>query len=329
MREPTRIRLNRRHWPAAGWFLCGFMAVVATAKPSVALPATARAAPFQTQSEAASTVSFGDWLGALTAILDTTPAPAISEEYSTFVTARAFSTDNPKLKQDYRRLRLLFEALRDGGFWHLRWAITDKEPSSQFIWKYWLRDEVRPGFAEPSATAECDESSALFGMLARHLHVYNVGLFYPTWNHTIAVWAPLEGKAKKPLVQLPTTQIFLDCEAGFDQTTFRTGLKNIERYPNWDVRANTHVPAARAEWLLHQVRVYSMASPALWSLMRAKRAFAMRSSMGACTKARAAWYAQLNASLTDGDRSALKVLATEELGLSEASPLQVLAWLRA
>ena len=301
--------------------------VLTLALPAAAVPTTPKQAHFPTQGDSNSTVSFGVWLGALTELLDSTPAPAVNKDYSRFVVSHTLPAADPILERDYRRLRLLFEALRDGGFWHLRWAITDQQPSSRLIWKHWLTNDVKSAFAEPSATAECDESSALFGMLARHLHIYNVGLFYPTWNHTIAVWAPLEGK-KHFLVQLPTTQIFLDCDAGFDQTSFHTSLKNIERYPNWDVRADTPIPSARAEWLLRQIRVYAGASPALWSLVRAKRAFAMDSSMGRCTKSRSAWYAELSSRLTEGDVSALEYLAKEELGLREARTSQTLTWLK-
>jgi hypothetical protein len=294
--------------------------------PAAAQAQSAGGTSLSTQSAASSTVSFGVWLGALTSLLGTTSAPAIEPEYARFAAEHGFASEDPKLKQDYRRLRLLFEALRDGGFWHLRWDVTDKDPSSRFIWKAWLRNDVKSAFAAPSTTAECDESSALFGMLARHLHVYNVGLYYPTWNHTIAVWAPLEGKTKKTLIQLPTTQIFLECDAGFDKTSFPMGLKNIERYPNWDVRADTQIPSVRAEWLLHQIRAYAPASPELWSLMRAKRAYAMRSSMGSCKEARAAWYQHVKARMTAGDVSALRSLANEELQLAE--PENALDWLK-
>jgi hypothetical protein len=299
--------------------------LVSEPMPARALPA-ARPVPPGENSE--STVSFGVWLAALTSLLDTTPAPAIETEYAQFATTHGYSADDPQLTQDYRRVRLLFEAVRDGGFWHLRWDITNQEPSSRMVWKAWIQKGVRGAFEEPSATAECDESSALFGMLARHIHIANVGLFYPTWNHTIAVWAPLAGRTRKPLVQLPTTQIFLSCDAGFNNTTFRTDLKNIERYPNWDVHKNTLIPRPRAEWLLHQVQVYAPASPALWSLMRAKRAAVMGSSMGTCKAARAAWYDQVLTRMTLGDVSALNALAKEELNVKVSSPSQVLAWLK-
>jgi len=297
------------------------------AMPAQAVPLPSGAVHQPVLTEAGSSVAFGAWVGALTEMLDSTPAPAIEHEYSEFVLAHGLPADDSKLKREYRELRLLFEALRDGGFWHLRWAVTDQYPSSKLIWQAWIREPVRTGFAEPSATGECDESSALFGMLARHLRIYNVGLYYPTWNHTISVWAPHEGKAKTALIQLPTTQIFLKCNAGFDKTSFPMQLKNIERYPNWDVRPNALIPRARTEWLLHQIQVYAAASPALWSLVRAKRAYAMGSSMGQCQNARSEWRAELVGHLTEGDVSALSALAVEELGLRESNPAKVLAWL--
>jgi hypothetical protein len=296
--------------------------------PAGAVPLRSAAVPPPAPDDSPLAVSFGVWLAAVTDLLDSTPAPAIDHEYSRFVATHRLPADDAKLKQDFRRLRLLFEAIRDGGFWHLQWAVTDQEPSSRVIWRNWIRDPVRSGFAEPSATAECDELSALFGMLARHLRIYNVGLFYPRWNHTISVWAPLEGKAKTSLIQLPTTQIFLDCNAGFDQTTFHTQLRGIERYPNWDVHQETRIPRARADWLLHQIQSYAAASPALWALVRGKRAYAMGSSMGPCLEARTTWYAQLRQAMTEGDVSALQALAKDELGMPKSNPSEVLAWLK-
>jgi hypothetical protein len=303
------------------------LVVSATSGVSFGTPRPTALRSVNSPSEASSGISFGRWLEELLVLLDAVPAPSVDAEYTEFVAANHLPEANPQLKTDYRRVRLLFEAVRDGGFWHLRWDITDQQPSSRRIWKHWLEAPVLRGFAEPSVTAECDESSALMGMLARHLKLNNVGLFYPTWNHTIAVWAPLAGKPKRPVVQLPTTQIFLDCGAGFDKTTFLTGLRNIESYPNWDVRKDTLIPSERAEWLLSQLRDYAAASPLLWSLIRAKRAHLMRSSMGACGTERQNWQQTLHLSLTSGDTQTLLTLAKKELSLETTDPTTVLAWL--
>lgn len=272
-------------------------------------------------------MTFGVWVDALTDLLDDVPAPAIDAEYAAFTKLHGLPAEEPRLRRDFRRMRLLFEATRDGGFWHLRWDITDKYPSSRLIWQQWIREPVRRAFGDASATAECDELSALVGMLARHLELYNVGLFYPTWNHTIAVWSPLEGKTRSGLVQLPTTQIFQACDAGFDHTTFVTRLKGIERYPNLDLGNQATLPRERAEWLLDQIRLHAAASPLLWSLIRAKRAHLMGSSMGACGDTRKQWQQQIASRFTEGDLQTLAELGTRELGYEHRDAHRVLAWL--
>jgi hypothetical protein len=293
---------------------------VPTIKPALATSVT----PALTSTS----VPFGVWLGELALVLGSAPAPSADGEFSAFAKKWKLPEDNDSLRRDYRRIRLLFEAVRDGGFWHLRWDITDQYPSSQRIWKAFIERAPINDFAAPSATAECDESSALMGLLSRRLAIANVGLFYPTWNHTIAAWAPLAGKSKGAgLVMLPTTQIFLDCEAGFDSTSFRTRLKNIERYPGWDIKDTTLLPQARAEWLLDQIRVNAAASAKLWSLIRAARAYQLDSSMARCHDMRAAMVSDLKRELTQGDEVALKALASRELHHPEMKPRDVLEWL--
>jgi hypothetical protein len=68
---------------------------------------------------------------------------------------------------DYVLIRMYFEATRDAGLWNLRWAITDKPPNSDNIWRQW-REVRRPSAVLPTATAECDEPSALFAFLVEH-----------------------------------------------------------------------------------------------------------------------------------------------------------------
>jgi hypothetical protein len=273
-------------------------------------------------------VSVSALLDAVTELLDTTENPELDAEFRAFAARHAFPTDGPGLARDYRRLRLLFEATRDGGLWHLRWAITNQEPSSRRIWRQWLDSSVNDSFAVPSATAECDEVSALLGLLARRLAIKNVGLYYPTWNHTIAGWAPLGGRAKKsPLIMLPTTQIFLGCDAGFDNTSFKTSLTSIEAYPNWDIRQTTVIPQVRADWLLEKLRTYRTASPSLWALIRARRAQLMPSTMGACADTRSALAQGLATPLSEANRAVLETLGQTELQRPEASAKDILDWL--
>src|SRR5260370_29608079 len=110
---------------------------------------------------------------------------------------------------DYVVVRLLFEATRDAGYWNLHWAITDQPPNSDRIWQQW-KSVKRPSALESTATAECDELSALYAFLVERAGVKSVGRFWPAPNHTVAVW--LVRPATRPVVRLvvPTCQIVLD-----------------------------------------------------------------------------------------------------------------------
>ncbi len=84
-------------------------------------------------------------------------------------------------------VRLLFEATRDAGFWNVHWTITDQPPNSDNVWRQWggIR---KVSLLEPTASAECDELSALYAFLVEREGVKGVGLFWPYANHTVAVW---------------------------------------------------------------------------------------------------------------------------------------------
>jgi hypothetical protein len=62
--------------------------------------------------------------------------PAVVRDYEAFLAAHDL-TDTPALFRDYVRVKLAFEATRDGGWWQLRWKITNQKPSSDRIWSQW------------------------------------------------------------------------------------------------------------------------------------------------------------------------------------------------
>ena len=276
------------------------------------------------------TVTFGDFVGALTEPIARLDRGAMRPDYLELAARRGWDPDTDGLFDDYVRVRTLFEATRDGGYWRLRWAITDREPSSSRIWQAWRNLPLREAFGHASATAECDELSALFALLARRVGVRSVGLFYPTWNHTIAAWAPHQlPRGRSRLVLVPTTQIFLGCADGLDTTSFRTALTSIGQYPRWDVRDTTPLPPSVARFLLEEVRVYGGTSSALQALLRARRALAFGSSMGACPEYRAELARTLGTRLGCADRAALRHFAERELDRASASAEQVLEMLGA
>jgi len=273
-------------------------------------------------------VRFGDFWSALTEQVDLLDKSALRPSFARFAERHGADSSSEALWQDFARLRLAFEATRDGGFWRLRWRVTDQEPSSNEIWKAWLRATPSDRFAAVSTIAECDEITALLSLTARHLGVRGVGLFYPTWNHVIAGWSPPNAALPDArVVLLPTTQIFQECSATFDETTFKTP-KHVYEYPRTDVRDEREMSASLAVFLLEQMRVYGEASPRLLALIRAKRAELFQSSLGDCRGFRRRLAAELGSDLSCADRRLLGHLARVELarpGLSEAEVLAFLA----
>ena len=264
---------------------------------------------------------------ALAAQLDQLDLGAVRAAYQTFTRQRGLDPETPGLFTEYARLRILFEATRDGGYWRLRWDITNQEPSAAKIWRAWQIQPLVETFGHALATAECDELSALYALLARRIGIKRVGLFYPTWNHTIAAWVPVELPGKQRLVLVPTTQIFLGCSDTFDTTAFKTQMTSIEPYPRWDIRDSSPIPSDTARFLLEQIRVYGPASLDLQALLRARRAHELKSSVGKCAGYRADLGKRLEGRLSCADRRALRHFAVRELQRPAMSDNEVLEFL--
>ncbi len=168
---------------------------------------------------------------------------------------------------DFAVVRLLFEATRDAGLWNLRWSITDLPPQSDHIWQQW--QQVRtPSSAAPTATAECDELSALFAFLARSAGVRGVGLLWPTANHTVAVWTPTPSSAKLRVV-VPTTQIFLSQKDRFGTRSFDPWKqKTIYEYTRRDVPDSYELPTPVTDFFLRQMGRFGGTTDATLQSMR-------------------------------------------------------------
>jgi hypothetical protein len=182
--------------------------------------------------------------------------PDVRAHWDRLVTSHTLA-DTPVAYQEFVRVRLVHEAFRSGGWAGLQWAITDQEPDSTQIWAAWLREEVAP------VQAECDELSAVFAFMARRLGVDHVGLFWPTWNHTVAVWTTPGASGRPVRIVVPTSQIFLEPGAGlgdrgFDPRTQRT----IYDYGARDLVPSTVLPEALVTRILEGARRYGGASEA-------------------------------------------------------------------
>jgi hypothetical protein len=191
--------------------------------------------------------------GTVAAVAD---SPATRADFEAFARARKLAPDDA-LYDRYVRVKIAFEATRAGGLWGTRWQVTDQEPQSDRIWAAWATLE---DVAKASAVAECDELSALFAFVARGLGVRDVGLFWPTWNHTVAVWT-IDGAEGPVRVVVPTSQIFLDPDQslgtdGFDPWTQKT----IYTYTRKDVALSAELDEALIHAFVSRVKTYAPAS---------------------------------------------------------------------
>jgi hypothetical protein len=161
---------------------------------------------------------------------------------------------------DFVVVRLLYEATRDAGFWNMHWTITNMPPNSDRVWSQWKNTRmVSPTM--PTASAECDELSALFAFLVERAGVRSVGLFWPYPNHTVAVWVlrPVNGADIRVVV--PTSQIFLDVTDSFGTKKFNPWhQKTIYEYQRRDAPDSFELPRPLFEFFIQQMDKYAGAS---------------------------------------------------------------------
>jgi hypothetical protein len=130
--------------------------------------------------------------------------------------------------------------------------------ASDAIWAQWSAAPP-PSAVAPTASAECDELSALFSVVARELGVRRVGLLWPASNHTVAVWTAT-GENRKPVrIVVPTSQIFLTPFAGLGTAEFDPWKqRTIYDYVRRDFGSKADLPAALARYFLSQARLASL-----------------------------------------------------------------------
>ena len=179
--------------------------------------------------------------------------PVVIEDFLALTDATGLQPTDA-LRREHAAVKLAFEATRDGGWWHTRWAITNRKPNSEAVWAQWAAHEA-PGTEEApqvTATAECDELTALFAFVARRIGAREVGLFWPVWNHVVGVWSVTQDDVTHRIV-VPTSQIFLGADdslgtAGFNPWSQHT----IYTYRRRDASSKARLPAALAEFMVAQ-----------------------------------------------------------------------------
>lgn len=194
-------------------------------------------------------------------------SPATQQDFRSFVSAHNLPPDSVSYR-DYVVVHLLFEATRDAGFWNMHWSITDQPPNSDSIWRQW-RSITHPSALQPTATAECDELSALFAFLVERAGVKPVGLLWPYANHTVAVWTVRPAAGIVVRVVVPTSQIFLDETDTFDTRKFDPWKqKTIYEYTRRDVSDSFEIPKPLFDFFLSQLDKYGGASQATLQQLR-------------------------------------------------------------
>jgi hypothetical protein len=187
-------------------------------------------------------------------------APEVERSYHSFLADYQLLPSDVSV-QSYSRIRLLFEATRDGGLWGVRWTITDRMPWSDAIWEQWRAFDVAAVEPDVTAVAECDELSALFAFLARDVGVQGfVGLFWPAWNHTVAVWELRRGATPKEpgtrvRVMVPTSQIWLSREATLGSREFKTH-RAVFPYARKDLKPESELSVSLARFLIERLERY-------------------------------------------------------------------------
>jgi hypothetical protein len=169
---------------------------------------------------------------------------------------------------DFVIVRLLYESTRDAGFWNMHWTITNMPPNSDRVWSQW-KDATIVSPLAPTASAECDELSALFAFLVEHAGVRSVGLFWPYSNHTVAVWVLHPANGAEVRVVVPTSQIFLEVTDSFATRKFNPWKqKTIYEYKRRDAPDNFALPKPLFDYFLQQIDKYAGASDATLQQIR-------------------------------------------------------------
>jgi hypothetical protein len=225
----------------------------------------------------------------------------IKADYQALLKAHALRHSD-LLYADYVRVRIAFDATRAGGLWGVAWRITDEEPQSDLIWQQW-RSQSKGALSQTTAIAECDELSALTAVVARGIGLSKfseIGMLWPTSNHTVAVWTINQDKfgldvlqrqnkfgldvlprQNKPVrIVLPTSQIFLDPQQSLDTRAFDPWKqKTIFDYRRKDVALTESLPATLASYFVAQVKAHAGRSQRELQQMRNVRERLQRSAV--------------------------------------------------
>lgn len=277
----------------------------------VAVPCVHPVARAQNHAPSRSTTSVSELVSALrTKSKSLEASPAQRRAYESFLAAHKLAPASVSYS-DFILVRIIFEATRDAGFWNMHWSVTDKPPDSDEVWRQW-KSIRRPAYARKTATAECDELSALFAFLAARSGVKNVGLFWPYPNHTVAVWTVHPVNAQPIRVVIPTSQIFLTEDDTFDTKKFDPWhQKTIYDYARRDVPDSFELPKPLFDFFLSQLDKYAGASTEALQQLRNLRDAVFQMTLTPEAAAREALRRAAAYSSSNEDRTAFQSFAQD------------------
>ncbi len=160
----------------------------------------------------------------------------------------------------------------------MTWQITNELPQSDLVWAQWQQIELADDageLPEVTAIAECDELSALFAFVVQRIGLSKrseVGLFWPTGNHTVAVWTLDRKSEHATRLIVPTSQIYLDSEQSLGTGEFNPwNQKHIYDYRRKDAALDLELPASLARGFVRAVQDHGGRSQAELQDMRNQR----------------------------------------------------------
>jgi hypothetical protein len=233
--------------------VCGFVVLIFTSSKAVDLTS----APAVARTSEATLLNLVNAVRARAKPLEN--ASGMRTGFQSFTSSYKIVSNNISYS-DFVIVRFLYEATRDAGFWNIHWTITDMPPNSDRIWSQWKSVRaVSP--LTPTASAECDELSALYAFLVERAGARSIGLFWPYPNHTVAVWVLHPAGGAEVRVVVPTSQIFLEVTDSFGRKKFNPWhQKTIFEYKRHDAPDNFELPKPLFDFFLRQIDKYAGAS---------------------------------------------------------------------
>jgi hypothetical protein len=186
--------------------------------------------------------------------------PIMQVEYEQFTKIFTIEPSRENYEQ-FVIVKMLFECTRDSGLWHISWEETHLPPKSDEIWRQWTENNNINYNTDLTAIAECDEIAALYAFLCGKLGVRGVGLYWPTYHHSIAAWNVKNRDNVIKRVLIPTSYVYFANRGYFGRTGYKPVMfDTIYEYIREDVDDELQISAELAQFMVVQPQKYCTSS---------------------------------------------------------------------